>query len=655
MGINVRKSGIAYAAAAFLLSQSVLVAETNSTVKLQEITVSTATGYEQDISDAPATISVITAKDIEGKSYRDVTDMLNDIPGVTVEGGAGGKLESTAIYIRGMAENYTLFLVDGKAQGSSQAYYNGYGSANEIGWLPPASAIERIEVVRGPMSSLYGSEAMGGVVNIITKKVAKEWNGSVTLDTVLQEKDESGDSRQLRYYLSGPMVDNVLGISLYGSFYHRDEDNTAGGFRRKDKQDSTAKVNWKVNDSNDLELVAGYAEQENLGTAIKTGSAILNNDRKHFALTHNLQWGENIKTTTYATHEDVIIDNGNNDSEYLRTTYNTKTVIPLDFHMITAGAELKQEQTNHDPDRFHGALNSTDLKRWQAALFTEDEWALTDNFIITGGLRFDKNEHYGNEIIPRLYGVYKLTSTLSLKGGISKGYKAPDLKQADPSIGEQSGGNGQSVDIGNYDLQPETSQNYEIGLAWNDPSGFNASLTAYHTDFKDKISKVTICSSGSQSDGLCIYNGKDWRNISEYVNISDAELQGIEGTVGYTFDKVKTTLGYTYSESEQKSGTNIGKPLNNLPKHMASLGVDWMYTKNLSFWTKAKYKGETIEDGTSQRPEYTLVDAGINYKISKDLSVYAGMYNLFDKEITTTDFGKNLDGRRFNLGITASF
>ena len=124
----------------------------------------TATAREQQVKDAPASISVITREDLERLPYREVTDALLEIPGVTVTPGEGN---SRDISIRGMAPQYTLILVDGKRLSSRESRTNG-GSISEGGLLPPLEAIERIEVVRGPMSSLYGSDAMGGVVNVST-------------------------------------------------------------------------------------------------------------------------------------------------------------------------------------------------------------------------------------------------------------------------------------------------------------------------------------------------------------------------------------------------------------------------------------------------------------------------------------------------------
>ncbi len=124
-----------------------------------KIYVTTASGYQQKIEDAPASISVVTREQLETKAYRDVTDALKDVPGVLVTGGGS----SSDISIRGMDAKYTMILIDGKRVDTRSTRPNSDGSGIEQGWLPPLPAIERIEVVRGPMSSLYGSDAMGGL------------------------------------------------------------------------------------------------------------------------------------------------------------------------------------------------------------------------------------------------------------------------------------------------------------------------------------------------------------------------------------------------------------------------------------------------------------------------------------------------------------
>ncbi|MBB6262459.1 outer membrane receptor for ferrienterochelin and colicin [Paenochrobactrum gallinarii] len=128
-----------------------------------------ATGFEQNVKDAPASITVVPQDEIKKGAFRNLTDAQASVQGVSVTGVANEQ----DILIRGLPGAYTLILVDGKRRSTRETRTNG-NSGFEQSFIPPASAIERIEVVRGPMSSLYGSDAMGGVINIITKKPATD-------------------------------------------------------------------------------------------------------------------------------------------------------------------------------------------------------------------------------------------------------------------------------------------------------------------------------------------------------------------------------------------------------------------------------------------------------------------------------------------------
>ncbi|MEB3734309.1 TonB-dependent receptor plug domain-containing protein [Halopseudomonas pachastrellae] len=192
---------------------------------LDEITVVTAAGYEQNIADAPASISVITREQLEKQSYTDITDAVRNIPGVYVTG--GGNMQD--ISIRGMSSNYTLYLVDGRPISAGRMVNtNGSDGGKQIG-LPPVSMIERIEVIRGPMSSLYGSEAMGGVINIITRRGGDEWAGSISTEYTSAMNDISSDAQQADFYLGGPLIDGLLGAQFTGTYVGTDESSFSGG------------------------------------------------------------------------------------------------------------------------------------------------------------------------------------------------------------------------------------------------------------------------------------------------------------------------------------------------------------------------------------------------------------------------------------------
>jgi outer membrane receptor for ferrienterochelin and colicins len=126
------------------------------------------------------------------------------------------------VSIRGLDSSYTLILVDGKRVNSRNAVFR--HNDFDLNWVP-VDAIERIEVVRGPMSSLYGSDALGGVVNIITKKIGQKWTGTLSADSTIQEHRDRGDTYNGQFYTSGPLVDGVLGLKAYGSLAKREKDD----------------------------------------------------------------------------------------------------------------------------------------------------------------------------------------------------------------------------------------------------------------------------------------------------------------------------------------------------------------------------------------------------------------------------------------------
>ena len=158
-------------------TSAALFADEPANVNLEEIKVVSATGYEQNIADAPASISVITQENIKKRNYQDLADIVNDLPSdATYTLGAASK---KGISLRGLGAKYTKIVIDGRPATSDSAYKGLRAIGTGQNFLPPASAIERVEVIRGPMSSLYGSDAMGGVINIITKGFSNEISGSV--------------------------------------------------------------------------------------------------------------------------------------------------------------------------------------------------------------------------------------------------------------------------------------------------------------------------------------------------------------------------------------------------------------------------------------------------------------------------------------------
>ena len=622
------------------------------------VTSAAASGYAVDPARAPASISVITREQLEGRSYRDITDALQRLPGVFVDEGPSGKGGTGEVSIRGLDSKYTLILVDGVPQSSRQAYYNGNGSGAEFGWLPPMSAIERIEVIRGPMSTLYGSDALGGVINVITRGAAASWGGTVNLDTVIQEDSASGDQQQSQFRMSGPVTE-TLAATLTGSVLNRDEDAIKSGYRGYDRRDVSGQLDWEVNDANRLVLELGYGTQETEGSAEKTGrNSHLDTRRQRQTLRHTLTWGDNLATRSYIQRTEMRQNDSSYRSTYERLTANTSTVIPLENHLLTVGAEAR-EQSTENPDRGYGEQS---LKRWDLALFAEDEWFLTDELSLTGGARWVDDEKYGSELVPRVYAVYNPGMGLTFKGGVSAGYRTPDLKQGDSNWIEGGGGPRcpDCRDVGNSDLEAEKSTSYELSAQWQSEAGLALGATLFHTDFRDKIEKPIVCDT-RDGDPVCLYQGAPYTAIYQYTNVDKAEVRGAELTLNTPLgETLNLDASYTYTDSEQTSGKNAGSPLNDQPRHRAAHGLSWQPVATTELWSQARYRGESAQvagrRGLSKAYSgYTIVDAGVRYQLTDTFGIYGGVYNLFDRDVNNDEHGRLLEGRRYNAGINVTF
>ena len=617
----------------------------------------TAGGYAQQVEDAPASISVINREQIEQRYYKDATDALRDIPGVIVTGGGSGD-RGTDIVMRGMPSSYTLILVDGKRVSTRETRPNG-SAGLEQDWLPPLQSIERIEVVRGPMSTLYGSDALGGVVNIITRKVADEWGGSVQLDTIIQDDSRSGDIKQGNFSLSGPLKEGLVGLQLYGRFQDREEDLFENGFEEKSLKNLTAKVSVTPSEDHDLVLEASQVDQRRRSlvgysaqaTGCRGGCTDSDNrsSREAFSLSHTGRWA--IGTSdTYVQRERA--ENENREMVITNTTAKSSLVMPLGNHRVTMGADFIEEALSDKTSNRISDLTRIDTAKY--ALFAEDEWMLTDTFSLTAGARMDDDDNFGSHFSPRLYGVWGFSPRWTLKGGVSTGFRSPSLREITPDWGQVSrGGN----IYGNPDLEPETSVNKELGLYFNAGRSLMANVTVFHNDFEDKITRiacpVAICTDGANQFGS---------DPTYRVNVDEAVTRGVEAALSTTLYRVLTlNLSYTYTDSEQKSGEYKGEPLNQLPEHLASLQANWQATDTVSPWATVRYRGEESQPTTGPSssaiiaPSNTLIDAGVGFRLSPQAKLNTGIYNLTDKEILMDEYGYVEDGRRYWLGVTVNF
>ncbi|MEE3704368.1 TonB-dependent receptor [Campylobacter sp. CX2-8023-23] len=479
-----------------------------------------ASGFAQSIKDAPATISIIGGDEIQNRPIRDLGDIVQDIPGVSTE---ISKTGSSSIKMRGMASKYTLILVDGKRI-NMDAAFDGNGFDSTSGFLPPVSMIEKVEVIRGPASLIYGSDAMGGVINIITKKNVDKASATISLETRLQEHHNTWGNM---YGLNG----NVLAplgygftLSLRGKYY----DSGQNKFYKKDipgyvdtrsnnpytshsptgyvNYSLGGKLNYDIDGANSVYLDSEYGFQRlgSLNTSSSQITVVHEYHKYDNSIGHSgeYQWGKTNSYIQYALTEKIphIVSNvGDEKGEKNRANrvvydnfiisnqnmmnfdYNDYGSLILNFGPYLSFENLDNHQTNYSANQY------------TIAGYAEGEYLFNEYISTTLGGRVNHIITYGTFFNPRAYLNVYPTDLLTLKFGISSGLKAPDLGSrydgyySTDTTTDRYGNNGLDVE---RTLSYELSAIYE--WLWAD-----ISATAYYTQFNDAISTQTY-QSGQQ-------------------------------------------------------------------------------------------------------------------------------------------------------------
>ncbi len=695
-----QKTILSFCVAAYLCNS--LIADD---IKELEHSIISASGFSQDIKEAPATINVIDKKALQSKPYRDIAEVISDIPGVDLYA-SKGKTGAYNITMRGIT-GYTLVLINGRRQSvGGEIGPNGFSEVSNA-LLPPLSSIERIEVIKGPMSTLYGSEALGGVVNIITKKVGDKWGASFSLDTMINEDSSWGNTYGTGIYASGPLLDNKLGLDLRFRNSYREQSKVeftngsgqrvAGDQAQSPTRANTfnigAKFNYLVDDRNSIILDIDYSKNHYNNKNSEIGT--LTKKNPNGSLTGGYTPTMDIsKIVTYLAHEGIYDAFTLNSAVYYNRVTNdgrevvgqptqaflgqnrdikaedfmldTKAVVPIgNRNILSVGAEYRLEKM-HDK-----IANPTSFDQYMLAVYAEDEITILENLLLTLGGRYNHHEIFGNNISPRAYLVYNATDNLTLKGGVSTGFKAPYANRL--IAGEYNfSGQGKYPVYGNPNLKEETSVNYEFGAIY-DTGIFSTSLTGFLTTFEDKISSKTYKTGQSvPSIGVC-----GAARCLQAINHGEVEYKGLEFAAGVKPIKdLNIDLSWTYTDSEVKDSidsTSIGKPEINSLKHNIVAKASYMIFNKFTPWIKGEYQIDRYMGDSNLNREYYknifLASAGMRYDINKNWNVNLGIYNLLDKDFTDSyesytsantqtwvnTYNRIEEGRRFYLSLNGNF
>ncbi|MFK8330381.1 FepA family TonB-dependent siderophore receptor [Pseudomonas sp. BJa5] len=686
---------------------------------------------EEELKQAPG-VSIITADDIKKRPpVNDLSEIIRREPGVNLTGNStsGARGNNRQIDLRGMGPENTLILIDGKPSTSRNAVRYGWSgdrdTRGETNWVP-AEEVERIEILRGPAAARYGSGAMGGVVNIITKRPTQDLRGAMTLFGSFPEDDAEGMSKRANLSLSGPISDEVS-FRVYANLNKTDaddmqinsahqafEDSLMAGREGVRNKDISGLLSWRIDPANTLDLESSYSRQGNIfagDTMLNAGGEFVESQvgketnvmqRSSFAATHrgDYDWGSSMASLSYdLTRNDRLNEGlagwgegapsggaGRFESRLRNTRATGEVNLPLSAgleQVLTLGAEYLYESLNdpgslrpqsYDPGAELQGFDRTQTKSTanSYALYSEDNIELGSATIVTPGLRFDHHQDFGSNWSPSLNASHQLTEALSLKGGIARAYKTPNLYQANPNylLYSRGGGcnsseinNGGCYLLGNADLDPETSVNKELGLAY-DKGTWRTSATWFRNDYKNKI----------QAGNQTLFRLPNGRRILRWENTGKAVVQGVEGNLFIALaPSLDWNTNFTYMiESEDKQ---TGEPLSIIPEYTVNTTLDWNATDKLSFQLNGTYYGKQEAPSYNARANealdpkvqkdvdpYGLVGISSGYEFSKHLSVRVGVNNLFDKRLyregNSDEAGAltyNEAGRAYFASFTTSF
>ncbi len=576
----------------------------------------TPSRVEEKLGANSSSISVIDYKDFDRAKTYDVKDALRQQVGLDIVQ-SGAFQGQTALFTRGGNSNHTLIMIDGvKAYDpiSPNAAYN-------LAHLT-LDNVERIEVLRGPQSALYGSDAMAGVVSIISKRAEEPYvdmsyeSGSFYTN---KEHFEAGAKTEMFHYSISASRYDTRGISQ-----------------------AEAKNNNPERDPYNRSAVAGRIDYD-LGEALTVGATLRHTDSRYkyddlgrdvdnlrsidketFLTTYAQNklfdwWRHSIKLGWMKVNR-WSFDDAPPANHYYRSKYMGK-YFKLDYmndfdivdkdHFIIGYDYTEEMGDNFYENRLYATVSDMPkVFSREGGLTLENRFNLSDRLTATQGVRIGHHSSTGTFETYRLDGSYLLVTGTKIRGLWATGFKAPTLYQlfspADPLW---------SIGGGNPNLKPERSRSYEYGV---DQYIFGekviVSVTYFNTIFRDLIDAV--------------YH-PDTFVTDQYANIGKATVHGIEASIRTRPVKnIMAEFGFTYQKTKNKQND---RDLLRRPEKKFYAELFWVFLDKFTFDVKLRYNGPMSDSGGYKIKEYTVVDFITNYDLTKNLSVYVKLNNVFDQ------------------------
>lgn len=654
----------------------------------------TATRTENDVKKVPASTQVITQEDIKrggATSVRNALSMYANIFQKSKVRGGGHD-----IIIRGMETKHSLVMVNGRRI-SNEADANGLGNAMSLDRIN-INDVEKIEIVRGPSSALYGSEAMGGVLNIITKPSKEQtlltglehtsedtshwWhadtgrigNFSMTLDArfnkinrsmldTATESDPYGTAQtynaSLNYY-----VNDHSYVNAYMDYYSQHLKTDTGTPTMKPITLTTSSGTMSLSGQAMLEGTGSKAyKQKNYG--ISWNGKTDKNDWQIQAYMSKFNWSTTSNTKVLGSIPPAGMEmmfnamlqkkntyDFNHDEHNMWAIEGRDSLRVNDHHRVTFGAEYVKDKVagtglGSNGDGVHsitenGKTKSSSEKTLSSyAAYLQDEIEYGKWFIVPA-IRYDHHSAYGSHTSPKIGVTYNATDHFRIKANYGDGFKAPSVSQLFYDLDMRMGPSYVHL-TGNPNLKPEKSKSWDLGVEAEFGKGYG-SLTYFDNDVDNLIASIP---KGTDSNGHSLYR---------YENVNKARIKGLENTLGYRFnDTLEFKVTSTLLDAKD---TSAGKDLTQRARLSQIYQLIYDDHKDTGWsavlWNQLDYKfvtGKAWESGESVKKSYSLTNFSLTRKVNKDTRVYGSVQNIFDKKDADCD----LDGRFWSIGWEHKF
>nr|WP_303706259.1 TonB-dependent receptor [Brevundimonas naejangsanensis] len=605
-----------------------------------EDVVVTANRSAQPIERVGASVAVLTQAAIEARQTTAVAELLAQTPGVSYSrnGGVGA---ANSLYIRGAEGHHTVVLIDGVKLNDPSSTQGGFNFGNLL-----VGDAARIEVLRGAQSTLWGSQAIGGVVNIVTTEPTEAFQGGL---------DAEAGARGTTYFRGGVSGANErLSWRLAASRYATDGFSAYATGTEDDGYDNTGlsgRLNLKITEAVSLDLRSVWSSG-------RADFDAWNGDSRDYGKTQELvaYAGLNIdlldgrfRNRIGYAHTDTDRRNFNPDSKIQPLTFDSEgqnrrweyqgafavtETLNTTFGVEHEKSEMKARSLgdwnpNADYGRGEAELNS---------VYGQVQWTVLDGLTLTGGLRYDDHAQYGDNLLGQVAAAWALNDGATvLRASWGQGFRAPGLYEL-------------YSEYGSLDLQPEEAESWEIGVEQRLFDRAVVSATYFQRDSDNEINYANCLPGDAHPICSQPYGGY-------YQNIQKAETKGVEliGRLDVT-ERLHLNANYTWTDAKNAVGDHEGKRLRLRPEHMGNLAADYDWAFGLKTGLSVRYVGETFNDlaNAVKVDAFTLVDLRASYPIDDNLEVYGRIENAFDEDYQTV-LGYGTAGRGVFGGVRVRF